>query len=304
MVVRKSIALLAVTILLCSAAMAAKSGGMEYLTPTAFDRTAEVLVSGKLRTYYLLEAGTKVEVQVQGPSQLLILSRGVSAQPSDPLKYEFLALRKKSRKAISITQTSRTTDKVVFSGDMEGNIGYSRKKYLDVPKGDHTYTFYLPKNSTDRILIRIAAVTNAFTSGTPVVAMTPTEFTTQVDVVAREETATYYRIGTGYTVALDLIGPATLKVLSRIEFDANMNGKQKWRVRVTEDGKVKGTYSLAARKSTVTAYREPSSMVASRAETFFVEIPEGSHRYEFVLPENHRTVLMKFLLPKSQLERE
>ena len=134
--------------------------------------------------------------------------------------------------------------------------------------------------------------------------MTPAEYTTAVDLVSHEETSAYYRVGTGHQVALKLVGPVTLKVLSRIEFDANMNGRQKWKVRVVEDGKTKGTYSLDSRKSEVTTYREKSALVASRAETFYVEVPAGEHRYEFTLPENHRTVLLRFLLPKNELAKE
>ncbi|MBU0508523.1 hypothetical protein KKH27_06800 [bacterium] len=303
MVLRNFFVLLTL-IAVCVVDAGAKSGSLTYFKPAAFDREAAVLVSGKMRNYYVLEADTKIELQVKGPSRLMILSRAVADEPSESVKYKFLALRKKSRKALSISHESHTSDKVVFSGDREGHISFARKKYIDVPKGDHTYTIYLPKGAKGTLLMRFARETTAFTSGTQVVAMTPAEFTTQVDLVAREESTTYYRIGTGYGSTVELIGPATLKVLSRIEYDANMSGKQKWRVRVLEDGRVKGTYSLASRKSGVTTYREPSSLVASQAETFFVEIPEGKHRYEFVLPENHRTVLLKFLLPKSQLERE
>ncbi|MDD5087508.1 MAG: hypothetical protein PHI18_01750 [bacterium] len=302
MTVRNILVLL--TLSLALAAAEAKTGGVDYFQPTTFDRTVDVLVSGKVRPYYLLEADTKIEIQVKGPSRLMILSRGVAGNSEESVKYTFLALRKKSHRALRISHEARTTDRVVFSGDTEGRIAYTRKKFIDVPKGEQTYSLYLPKDASGKVLLKFAVETNAFTSGTPVVAMTPSQFTAQVDLVTREESTTYYRIGTGFSTTLDLVGPATLKVLSRIEFDANMSGKQKWRVRVLEDGKVKGTYSLAAGKSVVTAYREPSSLVASQAEVFYVEIPEGTHRYEFTLPENHRTGLLKFLLPEKQLKPE
>lgn len=303
MIVRNILGLLTLSLVLAASAPA-KTGGVNYFKPTAFDRSVDVLVSGKVRNYYLLESDSKIEIQVKGPSRLMILSRGVTDNSEENVKYTFLALRKKSRRALRISHEARITDKIVFSGDTEGHITYSRKKFIDVPKGEQTYTFYLPKGAANKVLLRFAVETNAFTTGTPVVEMTPAHFTAQVDLVTREESTTYYRIGTGFSTTVELVGPATLKVLSRIEFDANMSGKQKWRVRVLEDGKVKGTYSLAASKSVVTAYKEPSSLVASQAEVFYVEIPEGPHRYEFTLPENHRTGLLRFLLPEKQLNPE
>lgn len=281
-----------------------KTGGFNFIDPVTTDSKVEVLVSGKLREYYLLEEGTRIEVQVKGPSRLKILSRVVLAASEDSADYSYLALRKKSRKALTFAHSSHLNDKVAFAGEIEGSLGASRTKIIDVQRGEQTYTFYLPKDTKRKVVLRFALETSAFTRGTQVVAMTPNVFTKEVDVVSREEAATYYRIGSGYEVALDIIGPATLKVMSRIEFDQNMNGKQKWKVRVLEDNKVKGTYSLSGRRSQITAYRDLSSLVPSKAEVFYVEVPAGKHRYEFILPDNHRTVLMKFLLPKRQLEHE
>lgn len=298
------LALTALSLLVAPAHAKKKTGGFNFIEPAAFDAKHEVLVSGKLREYYLLDEGGRIDVQVKGPSRLKVLSRVVLPANVDSVEYSYLALRKKSRKALTFDHSSRVTDKVGFAGEMEGAVGLSRSKIIDVPRGEQAYTFYLPKDAKYKVLLRFAVETNAFTRGTSVVPMTPNVFSKEIDLVAREEAATYYRIGTGYDVTLELIGPATLKVLSRIEFDQNMNGKQKWKVRVLEDGKVKGTYSLSGRRSQVTTYRELSSLVPSKAEVFYVEVPKGKHRYEFVLPDNHRTVLMKFLLPKGQLERE
>jgi hypothetical protein len=278
--------------------------GFHYVTPSTFDQKLSVLVSGKARDYYLLEPGKQIELKVTGPSRLRVLSRLVMESPKDSTEYTFLALKKDSKKTVSFTHKSYSSEKATLGGQLAGAVGESRTKVVDIPKGDQTYSFYLPKNATKKVLLRFAVETNDFTSGAPVVAMTPTEYTTQVDLISGEKVVPYYRVGTGHTVSLKLIGPATLKVLSRIEFDSTMTGIQKWRVQVTEDVKVKGTYSLSAGKSDTTAYREPSSLTASRAETFFVEVPTGSHSYDFKLPDNHRTALLRFLLPKNQLAKE
>jgi hypothetical protein len=296
--------LLILLVALVAVAAQETPGGFHFITPTTFDQKLGVLVSGKARDYYLLEPGKQIELKVDGPSRMRVLSRLILDSPSDTVEYTFVALRKDSKKTVTFSQKARISDKATLGGQLAGAVGESRTKLMDVPKGEQTYSFYLPKNASRKVLLRFALETNEFTSGAPVAAMTPAEYTTQVDLISGEKVVPYYRIGTGHNVALNLIGPGTLKVLSRIEFDSTMTGNQKWKVQVIEDAKVKGTYSLSAGKSDTTAYREPSSLTASRAETFFVEIPVGDHQYEFKLPENHRTVLMRFLLPKNQLARE
>jgi hypothetical protein len=280
------------------------SDGFRFFTPSSYDTKMDILVSGKRREYFVLEEGRSIEIKVQGPSRLKVVSRAILNSAADSTEYTYLALRKGSRKTLTFSHRTHASDKAEFVGAAEGAISASRNKIVDIPRGEHVYTFYLPKNSGRKLFLRFALDTNAFTNGTPVVAMTPGEFTTQVDLVTAEEVSAYYRIGTGEHVAMTLIGPATLKVMARIEFDVNMSGKQKWKVQVTEDGRVKGTYSLTSIKSDITTYHQLSTLAASRAEVFYVEVPAGKHRYEFSLPENHRTTLLKFLLPNSQLQRE
>jgi hypothetical protein len=299
-----SIALLTVAILVGSLIAKPRTVSYRPLTPASFDRAVDVTISGKNHNYYVLQPGTKVVVEVKGPSKLRIISRAVFDGAGDTVTYTFAGQRKGTRKTTAYKHTTHAAEKVEIAGMTGKHVGLNRIKVVDVPRGNQVYTFTLPKSATTDVLLHFTLDANEFTRGTSVVALTPAEYTTAVDLVSREEMTPYYRIGTGHQVVLKLVGPVTLKVLSRIEFDANMNGKQKWKVRVTEDGKTKGTYSLASRKSELATYRETSALVPSRAETFFVEVPAGEHRYEFTLPENHRTVLLRFLLPKNELVKD
>ena len=82
-----------------------------------------------------------------------------------------------------------------------------------------------------------------------------------------------------------------------------MTGEQKWRLQVLEDGKMKATYPLSARKSQIVFYKEPSKLVPSHSQTFYIEVPAGEHYYEFNLPENNRTALVKFSSYKNEAEK-
>ncbi|HEY3294328.1 MAG TPA: hypothetical protein VGL38_02720 [bacterium] len=304
MVKRIFFVLFALLITAASPAMAqGVSAGYRFVAPTTFDRKVELLISGKRREYYALEQGKQLQITVQGPSRLRIVSRVLLDSPKDTADYGYV-IQRKNGKTFTIVHTAGLSDKALMAGEGAKVVGESRSKVMDVPQGDQTFVFTLPKNTKRSVIFRFAVETNEFTAGAPVVAMTPADFTKEVDLTSGEKTVPYYRVGTGFNVALKIIGPATIKVLSRIEFDQSMNGKQKWKVQVAEDGKVKAVYPLSAGRSDTIAYHETSSLVASWAETFFIEVPQGEHRYEFTLPDNHRTALLRFLLPKNQLVRE
>lgn len=296
--------LLRVSAVILATIASAIAADFKFIAPYAFDRKIDVQIAGKNRAYYALSGDARVQVRVKGPTRLRVISRAILDSKQDSLEYKFLARREGGKKQITFRHRSREFENATVSQETEAGVTAVRAKQIDVPRGDQTYTFFLPRDSKQTVMLRFARESKEFAQGDKVVAMTPITYTTRVDLVTKEEATAYYRAGANDKVILRLIGPATLKVLNRIEFDQNMNGRQKWRVQVIEDGKLKATHSLSAKKSQITAYREASAFVSSHAQTVFVEVPEGTHEYEFRLPDNHRTALVRFLLPEKQLERE
>lgn len=284
---------------------AVNAAGYRYIRPTAYDEDIHLSVSDKSRHYFVLRETNMIQVSVKGPSKLKVMTRLALDSKKDKPEYSFEYTMDDGDKAKSISHKTKSSSETAYEDGRDEPIGVLRKEVIEVPRGKHTFTFRLLDDSDHVIFTRFSQKTNEFTGGTPVVAMTPFEYTSSVDIVSpREERYTYYRVSSKDRVVLKLVGPATLKVLNRIEYDSKMQGKQKWKVQVLEDGSEKRVLNLAATKSEVNVYRESNDLVPSRAETFYLEIPEGEHVYEFKLPENHRTAIFRFLLPKSQLDRD
>ncbi|MBK6766952.1 MAG: hypothetical protein IPG71_11800 [bacterium] len=275
--------------------------GFLYLKPTTFDQSSKLVIAGKSRTYFVLEKDNQITVEIEGPSQLKIMSRLEIKNAADTPDYAMDVIMEAGKKPRSIHHTSKLSEKADLADNSAGLIGVLRAKVIDIPSGKHSIIVKLPEGSSDKVFVRLSQKTNEFTGGTAVVAMTPFEYTTAVDLVTNETAYTYYRVGEADRAALKLVGPATLKVLSRIEFGPDMQGSQRWRVQVLEDGNVKKSYSLSAGTSDVIQYRTPAKLVPSRAETFFVEVPTGEHVYEFRIPDDRRTALLRFLLPTDEL---
>ncbi len=291
------------SLLLCALAWAADSG-FDYLKPSTFDRSTKLTVAGKERTYFVLDKDSQISVIVEGPSQLKIMSRMELPVASAEPDYTIEVRMEGSKRVRSIHHTSKISEKVEGESGQTPNVGVLRSKIIDIPSGKHTVNLRVPDGSTDRVYVRLSQKTNEFTGGTAVVAMTPFEYSAEVELISDELFYPYYRVGNTDRAALRLVGPATLKVLSRIEFTPEMKGSQKWKVAVLEDGKMKKSYNLSAGSSDVIHYKTPSPNMPSRAETFFVEIPAGEHVYEFRMPEDTRTALLRFLMPKTDLAGE
>jgi hypothetical protein len=299
----RKLSLLLALIVLSMAQLSSAESGFKYVKPTTYDQSTKLTIAGKSRHYFVVDADNHVSVTVEGPSQLKVMSRlQLSSETASP-DYSYDVLIEGSKKPKSVHHTSKLSEK---ADGVEGAkfIGVLRSKILDIPSGKHSVTITVPEGSKEVMYIRLSQKTNEFTGGTAVIAMTPFEYTSEIELVSDEVVYPYYRISTTDRAALRLVGPATLKVLSRIEFSPEMKGNQKWKVQVMEDGKLKKAYHLSAGSSDVIQYRNPAPLLPSRAETFFVEVPEGEHVYEFRMEDDPRTALMRFLMPKTELDGE
>jgi hypothetical protein len=301
--IMSKIVLLSALILFAQTDLCAE-GSFVFLKPTTFDQSVKLTVSGKSRQYYVVDRESRLTVTISGPSELKIMSRLELHSQSATPDYSFEVTNEETKKTKTVHHSSKYSEKSEFADKSDSFLGVLRSKVIDIPSGSHTYVVHVPESSSERVFVRLSQKTNEFTGGTSVVAITPFEYTSPIDLVSNETVYTYYRIGGVERAALRLVGPATLKVLSRLEYTPEMKGTQKWKVQVIEDGTPKKSYALAGNTSDVNQYAKPCNLLPSRAETFFVEIPDGEHVYEFRLPEDARTSLLRFLLPKQELAGE
>jgi len=270
------------------------------VVPQRYDRKVTLRISEKNRTYYMLRKDSEIELRLTGPTKLRVISRTEIPSSKKQSRYTYL-VRRDDGKAVEFSRRSRASAEARMARNGSTKLSAGENHILNVPAGSHSYTFRLPEKSSTRLYLRFHQLEGDLGAPTQVVAMTPQLWTKSVDLVVREETTTYYRLGEENEIALRLIGPAKLKVLARLEFLPDMQGQQDFRVQVLEDGIIKATYPLTTTESDICQYLETSTLVPGKAETFYLDIPQGEHDYRFVLPESRYTVLLKFLLPKKDL---
>ncbi|MFH1011235.1 MAG: hypothetical protein V1784_08375 [bacterium] len=273
------------------------------VAPQRFDRKVTLRISEKNRTYYLLRKDCEIEVRLTGPTKLRVISRAEIPSSKKQSRYTYL-VRRDDGKPVEFSRRGKVSAEARPARNGSTKLSAGEKHVLNVPAGSHSYTFRLPEKSSDRLFLRFHQLEGDLGAPTQVVAMTPQLWTKSVDLVVREETTTYYRLGEENEIALRLIGPAKLKVLARLEFHPDMQGQQDFRLQVLEDGLIKATYPLSTTESDVCQYLETSTLVPAKAEIFYLDIPQGEHDYRFVLLDGNHTVLLKFLLPKKDLGGE
>jgi hypothetical protein len=292
--------LFCLTFFLCLNAEAQNGFTWKSLKPDKAPATQKVQVLGKQVSYYPLEKKESVTVTVQGPTTLRVLTRIEFGKSGGEKRYYLRYEREDGKKAV-FRRSSTASSSAVLVSDNKVRLANSRSVFIKVPEGKHTYRFYVGSKASYKLYLRFYERGTEIASDVKNVAFSPTRFTAAVPVVVKEEEVTYYRLGTQDSIRIALIGPTTIQVLSRLEFDPTMITDQKFRIRVLEDGKEKQVFPLRSKPSEAAEYRGTSAKVLGRGAKFFIEVPKGKHEYRFEIVDNGRSALLRFFIPRKDL---
>jgi len=180
-------------------------------------------------------------------------------------------------------------------------VGRIKTREIRVPKGTHRYTFFPAKDAAEYALrivykpekVRLERVSKE-----------PEKFMELIPLEVNEEFWEYYRVDNENPMEFTVIGPTSLKFLSRLEFAANMKGVQQYRIGLFENGKLAKAYSLNTSKSEVARYKNSESeFVPSKGSSFFFSVPRGKHNYQIKILEPGQTALLRILIPRKDLKQ-
>lgn len=273
----------------------------ESFKPDKAPKPVKVLVMGKKLSYYPLIKGDEIYVTVEGPTRLRVLTRIEFGENLGGEKSYYLRYERDDGKKSKFRRVTTAAASAVLAELPSTHLGTSRSVYIKVPPGKHTYRFYVGAKSNYRLYLRFYERVSTVNPDADNVAFTPSMFTTSVPLIINEEEVTYYRSGRQDSVRLGVIGPTTIKVLARLEFDPTMIANQKFRINVLEDGIEKHIYPLRSEPSEVAEYREISETIVGKGAKFFIEVPRGKHEYCFKIIDNGRNVLLRFFIPSEDL---
>jgi hypothetical protein len=99
------------------------------------------------------------------------------------------------------------------------------------------------------------------------------------ELQAKDRTYRYYPVTSVQTAAVEVVGPTTLRMATRLGFSPGMVGKTSYRVQVLEGEEVIKVYSTSTGKSDLTFVGLMT--LPGKKRYFQLKVPKGKHRYDF-----------------------
>ncbi len=301
---KKILLLMLIQLMLCLGVLAQSTTGTRYLKPANYQKKVTTVVSGISRNYYSLNAENASVISVKGPGNLVVMTRGrfIPGQ-TDNINYELVyTLDGGESVSVKISNIKRSTKATYLNGTL-GVPGDLQKLEIALERGDHIIEFRIKENAPP------VAAQYAFTPTKEKkqvwVEYSPLQPSEPLDLITKETTAVYYRFSAEKPVKVQVNGPTELRVLTRLEFQYQMQGRIDYRVQEKENSRVMKTYLLSSVRSEITEYKDNKDLIPGKACEFVIDVPAGKHVYEIIpLDNDKKTLLVRFLLPKKDVKLE
>jgi hypothetical protein len=288
--------ILSFSLLLCHNSF---SGDWEFLKPVEGKKSTLKIKQDK-RSYWKLSKKRSVTVEVVGPAELKVISRAILPEQTKEVIYGF-ATKRDNKKRYLTGRATFLSKSVSNPKKKEERIGEARSIVFDVPKGEHKYSFKLPKYADTGVYIRPMVMSKQATN-TQYIAYLPKNYTEEARITVKEKEYIYYKIQNGQTIDLEVIGPTRIKAVSRLEFDNTMRGDKTYRVQVRNGSeRVIFTKPFNGEISATASYVEPLDKTLGKGNTFYIDVPKGKHTFSVTTPDEGTSVLFRFYLPQSDL---
>lgn len=231
-----------------------------------------VVVNGNPRSYFRITTTTPLAFTVEGPTRVRITTR--AEWPSDAggvVTYQLIASERGGGLDTLDTETSPASGVKLAGG--RGAIGKSRHMLLKLPAGSHRLVLSLAGHPS--VLVRLH--TGAQKSVQRMVSLTPVAAEQSVDLTEGEKVIPYYTIADGHPVRFRVVGPTTLELATRLDFDSTMRGSQRYRLRLREGTRVIREFELRTTKALGATYTQRPERVPSKMDVTRVPIADGVH---------------------------
>ncbi len=256
-------------------------------------------IDGKNRTYWKLSSKQATKIIVNGPGELKVITRLQLAKGELEGIYSFISWRDGKDRELIARATS--VSKISFNPENTGlAIGESRTILYDIPPGKHAFKFKVPENQKEKVYVRFL-LNDRSNEDETYIAYLPRKFPQEVKVVIKEKEYIYYRSNSNTSIELEVIGPTTIKCISRLEFNHTMHGEKPYRVQVKEGHKPILTTPHTATISGTASLTDRTDTVLSKGSILFIDVPKGKHTYRISTPDHGLDVLFRFYLPQSDL---
>ena len=265
----------------------------ELLKPTSGGKEKEILkIAGKRRIYTIMRDDSLI-YQVNGPARIELITRYPSPEKSEkshPFSYQLVV---DNEEPIKINHRYKLRKSIRSVQHPSHYYTYSGNYFINIKDGDHTLTMSTDTEQKYPVLLRV--IKKGFkTSLNKVNELQPMVFQANRTVEVSGKDISYYELIYGRPLQLNLDGPKTLRILSRLLFDSEMGMEESFRIRVKSGRKVLGTYYISTERSSDSRVKDQPDKVPGKWRTCEVTIPTGKQVISVEIVEKERSVLTRF----------
>ena len=265
----------------------------ELLKPTIGGEEKEILkISGKRRIYTIMRDDSLI-YQVNGPARIELITRYPSpekSKKSHPFSYQLVV---NNEEPIIINHRYKLQKNIRSVQHPSHYYTYSGNYFINIKDGNHTLS--MSTNAEQKYPVLLRVIKKRFkTSLDKVNELQPMVFQANRTVEVSGKDISYYELIHGRPLQLNLDGPKTLRILSRLLFDSEMGTEESFRIRVKSGSKVLGTYYLSTERSSDSMVKDQTDKVPGKWRTCEVTIPSGKQVISVEIVEKGRSVLTRF----------
>lgn len=278
---------------LVAAATVAESSQWKAIEPIHGTTAQQPLViKGKPAAYYRANG---LRANVTGPGGLRVISRWIGPRPTQRDTSFTLTITGGTRKVVK-TYTTRKSGIAGVSG-RKAWVGTSRTSYVAVPPRTTQIAITCPDKN---VFVKVLFSPKPALLG-KLTAKSPERYADVVRLDRQEREVKYYRATAQTPVELEIIGPTTLVMYSRLEFTYDMKGIQNYQVQILESSQVAHSFTWSSRRSDVTRYIDRDDLVPSAGTRAVIKVPAGVHNWSFKPGSALDSVLLRFLIPQKDI---
>jgi len=292
---------LAVTVVSLAVLMAGTASAADWKSfrPAEHSGRTKISVGGKELTYYQFNEDEPIAFSVEGPTRVKILTR--VRVPNDRESVEYgVSISMDGVHQETVRKEAYPKDGAFYVAFDHFRPGVIRRVYIDVPTGRHGYELTaVGGHGVDARLFESAE------SKPSLVSIAPAVYDAVETLYYRDKELTYYLLTVDAPIVLDVVGPTSVKVNTRLLYDATMLGEQTYVIGVKEGTEPECLYRIDAEPSQTVVLRDRDDAIPGALRHFQLEVPSGAHTYEFRLADTVAGGLaVKFYIPRGDLTNE
>lgn len=268
------------------------------LLPKVHAGIVNLRINGKSSTYHRTTQARPAEFVVQGPARLEVGARLLlpADKSGSPVRLR-LELDGKLEKTLRAKAAASKSASLVGA---PGRVGTRAHTVLMIPAGPHKLRI-VPIRASAIAALRVTVGAPAH-GKTKWVRFEPQVYERPLILRSGDREETWYRFTTQKPAGLDVRGPLSLKISTRLDFDQNSGPSQAYVVKVLVDG-VEHGYSLKSRASQVAVYPEMPEIVPGSAGTFDIKLKSGPHKIVLRLDGTTATgATIRIRVPERELK--